>query len=502
MALDPDHLRRVLGLKLRNFRHEKELGLKDLAARSGLSVSYLSEIEKGKKFPKPDKLLQLAQGLEVPYEALVSTQLEGELAPMQDLLESPFLREFPFQQYGINSEAIFGLVADVSSRGKRSEALVHTALEIGRVYQMEVEHFLLAALRSYQRLHGNRFDDIEVAARQFREEQGWEDDHVPTYDELADCLRGQHGYVVDTEALQASEHLSGTRAVTVEGWPPRLLLNDRLLSSQKAFMVGREIGYQRLELTERSMISPPLRVTSYDQVIDDFMAAYFSGAVMIPEDALRGDLETLFAQPKWSETDFLGLLERYQVTPETFFYRLSQVLPTHFGLRELFFLRFSYEPEGKGFRLTKVLNMSSLKFPIGAQQREHFCRRLPGLRLLKGAMPEGESPVPPRVAVQRSKFLQDGDEYLVISVSRPLSLTDDSHTSISLGWKLDARAKRRVAFVNDEAIERCDVHLSCERCPLAAEQCDERGAPPRLLEASRRRRAMREELAGLSGNHG
>ena len=64
MALNPEILRFILGIKLRRARQEKGFGLKELARRTGVSVSYLSEIEKGKKHPKPDKLLQLAAALD------------------------------------------------------------------------------------------------------------------------------------------------------------------------------------------------------------------------------------------------------------------------------------------------------------------------------------------------------------------------------------------------------------------------------------------------------
>ena len=56
--LEPESLRFILGLKLRNLRQERGLSLTALAGQAGLSVSYLSEIEAGRKHPKPDKLLR------------------------------------------------------------------------------------------------------------------------------------------------------------------------------------------------------------------------------------------------------------------------------------------------------------------------------------------------------------------------------------------------------------------------------------------------------------
>ena len=46
------NLQYIIGIKLRNFRQEKGLGLKQLSSLTGLSVSYINEIEKGEKISK------------------------------------------------------------------------------------------------------------------------------------------------------------------------------------------------------------------------------------------------------------------------------------------------------------------------------------------------------------------------------------------------------------------------------------------------------------------
>ena len=53
----------IFGLKLRQLREDRGLGLKELSALAGMSPSYVNEIEKGKKYPKADKILQLAEAL-------------------------------------------------------------------------------------------------------------------------------------------------------------------------------------------------------------------------------------------------------------------------------------------------------------------------------------------------------------------------------------------------------------------------------------------------------
>ncbi len=58
--MEEEYLRLIFGLKLKQIRTEKNLSLFGLSKISGLSKSYLNEIEKGKKYPKPDKILILS----------------------------------------------------------------------------------------------------------------------------------------------------------------------------------------------------------------------------------------------------------------------------------------------------------------------------------------------------------------------------------------------------------------------------------------------------------
>src|SRR5260370_24189472 len=94
--LSGEHLRFVLGLKLKSLRQEKGAPLKSVAARSGLSISYLSEIEHVKKYPTPVKLIRLARALIISFNALVSQQSAEDLYPAKAVFSSGFLPAFPF----------------------------------------------------------------------------------------------------------------------------------------------------------------------------------------------------------------------------------------------------------------------------------------------------------------------------------------------------------------------------------------------------------------------
>ncbi|HAI38788.1 MAG TPA: DNA-binding protein, partial [Maribacter sp.] len=50
---EQEYIKLIFGLKLKQIRTEKDLSLFGLSKICGLSKSYLNEIEKGKKYPKP-----------------------------------------------------------------------------------------------------------------------------------------------------------------------------------------------------------------------------------------------------------------------------------------------------------------------------------------------------------------------------------------------------------------------------------------------------------------
>lgn len=60
-----------LGDKIRLMRAEKSMSLQELAQKSGISLSYLSEIERGTVYPALSTLKRVAESLEVPPATLM-----------------------------------------------------------------------------------------------------------------------------------------------------------------------------------------------------------------------------------------------------------------------------------------------------------------------------------------------------------------------------------------------------------------------------------------------
>ena len=83
----------LFGLKVKQLRQALGFSFLELSQQTGLSVSYLNEIEKGKKFPKSDKLHALASALGQSPEKLITFSTEDGLDTIIELLDSNFLNE-------------------------------------------------------------------------------------------------------------------------------------------------------------------------------------------------------------------------------------------------------------------------------------------------------------------------------------------------------------------------------------------------------------------------
>lgn len=69
---------RVIGDAAYALRREKEMTLRDLSEKCGVSVSYLSEIERGLSSVSLDVLLRVAKGLEVAVVDLLGKAPRGK----------------------------------------------------------------------------------------------------------------------------------------------------------------------------------------------------------------------------------------------------------------------------------------------------------------------------------------------------------------------------------------------------------------------------------------
>lgn len=476
----------IFGMKVKKARLAMKMSLTAFAKACRLSASYLTEIEKGRKYPKRDKIMQIARVTGVDYDQLVSIRLDPSLAYLESALNSPLIAEFPYEEFGVEMTSLVDLLTNAP---EKVGALIHALIEIGRRFDVREEHFLRTALRSYQEMNDNHFPELEDEADAAVAEYGFT---TPvSLDHLVSVLEDEFDYTVEFSTLSEQPELSRLRSVMFRAGKRTLMVNGRLSMGQQLVAVAREIGMRRLGLTNRSVTSPPRKVNSFDQVLNDFKASYFAGALLMPRDVILPDVEEFFAQEVFQPERLQAMIDKYGITSEVLCYRLSELIPEHFGV-EMHFLRFS--DANKRFRVIKQLNLNNLPVPTGFGFKEHYCRRWLTVRLLQEMKGKEIKPLKPLIGVQLSEFLDGSGHFLCFGFSRPLMLSPGTSTSVILGFRVTSELKKTIRFVNDPAIPQTMITGTCERCSLPESECDLRSAEPEIWRKEQDRQKQQDAL--------
>ncbi len=480
----------IFGLKVRQLRLGNKLSFENLKDLTGMSISYLNEIEKGKKYPKDDKIQSLAKALGTNFNELVSLELTDSLAPVGELLKSNFLNELPLDLFGIELSKVVEIIANAPIR---VGAFISTLVQMARNYALLEENFYLGAMRSYQELRYNYFEEIEEAVSVFIELHKLPKEGSVELELLASILKDQYQYEIKENGLNDFPELQFLPSVFVPK-SNKLLLNNKLSEIEKVFELGKELGYNVLGLNDRTSSSSLLRVNSFDEVLNYFKAVYFSTALLINRDAFVKDIQAFFTKEKWNGEAFLGIMDKYKASPEMFFQRLTNIIPQFFGLQKLFFLKVSHKPELGLYEIDKELHLNHQHHPHSNGLLEHYCRRWLSLSLLKDLqdLQQVGKYVGTIVGAQRSRYFGTDDEYLCLTLTRSATPTPDQNVSVTIGLLINEELKEKIKFVDDAFITFREVNKTCERC--AIENCKERAVPATVVEKRQQRKAIQESL--------
>lgn len=486
----------IFGLKVKQLRQGKGLSFSDLAKAANMSVSYLNEIEKGKKYPKDDKINALAAVLGVSFEGLTSPELDKSLAPVSELLKSNFLNELPLDLFGIELAKVVEIIANAPAK---VGAFISTLLELSRNYALKEENFYFGALRSFLELHNNYFQGIEDAVSHFTSLYDIPADRPFSASVLQRLLEERFGYQVVENGLEGFPEMQNLRSVFVPG-KKHLLLNKNLSEMQRSFQFGKELGFHFLELKERANTSSLLRSRVFEEVLNHSKATYFSVALHLPLHPFIADIKSFFDRTTWDPNAFLGIMQKYKATPEMFYHRLTNVLPEFFGLPKVFFLRFRHDIVQDVYEIDKELHLDSRHQPHSNGLSEHYCRRWVSTSLLMDlrAQQKGGAQISHLVAAQRSSYIGTDDEYLCFTIARPTYPNPNHNVSVTIGIVVTEDLKDKIAFLNDPAISHKQVHTTCERCPIT--DCKERVVEPKVIQRREKLRAIQQRLNDLSSH--
>jgi len=490
MLDDNQIVRMVFGFKVRYLRQQQKLSYQQLQDKTGLALSYLSDIEKGKKYPKPNKIKVLAEALGVDYDFMVSMNASKQLQPVIDLLNSNFFKLFPLDEFGISTKKLVELFTNTPDK---VNAFIRTIFQIQRNYQITQGEFYGVALRAYQDMHNNYFDFLEKAVADFKEQYGSPDTLPYTSDFLEKQLLDIYKIKVDTKTLPTKPSLKEIRSIYVPK-KKRLMINAGLLETQRTFLMGRELGFQFLIFTPRPYETRMVKTSSFEKLLNNFFASYFSVALLMDENQLVKDIQEIVQKNTWRPELFLGLLDKYGVSQETLLKRLMNILPKHFGIEQLFFQRITGSPNLKEFTMTQELHLGQLHNPYGNLLNEHYCHRWVAIKVLKKLrMEKALSPdANQKVDAQISKYWETNNEYFCISLAKNNTQQPKESVSVTIGFKLNTKLRSIFNFLNDPDLKHRTVNTTCERCAMP--NCDSRVAAPVVIEREREQAAMKKEL--------
>ena len=459
----------LFGLKVKQLRQAMGFSFLELSQKTGLSVSYLNEIEKGKKFPKSDKLNSLSLALGQSPDKLVTFGEDDGLDTIIQLLESNFLNELPLDLFGIELSKVVEIIAQAPIR---VGAFISTLLELSRNYALRQENFYFAALRSYLEMHQNYFQDIEYSVDQFIDKFKIPS-HRPISEKILGNILGQtYDYHIDYKGLDKYEKLQSLYYYLFIPKSNQLLLNGSLNSIQRSFSFGKELAFNFLRLKERAYTSSISQGKVFEEVLNHSKAIYFSVALHLPREPFILSLNEIFSQNSLNPEYFSNLMDQFQVTPEMFFHRMTNILPQFFGLKDLFFMRFVCQKEEDSLKVDRELHLNKKHQPHGNNLSEHYCRRWIAVSSILNEQKQSHS----MMHVEIAHFQENRESYLCLTHSRINYPKKGSKVSLTLGMLLDQKLLKKIAFASNQNLIQKQVHTTCERCPIS--DCKERAAPP------------------------
>jgi len=483
MNSESDYIKTVFGLKLKQLRQKKNWSLQDLAVKTGLSKSYLNEIENGKKYPKHDKIIQLSESLNCTFDDLVSTKLDKSLAPFNEILQSDFFKEIPLELFGINKNNLISIISDAP---KKVTAFINALIEISQNYNLGKERFYFAVLRSFQELYDNHFPEIEEKATEFARKNELDINKDLRDSVLENILTENFRYSIRSEDFEQYGTLGDLRSLFI---PEKklLLLNQKLEKDQRTFILAKEIGFNVLELKIRPNTYSWLDFGSFEEILNNFYASYFAGALLISKKKVTEKISDFFLQHEWASGNFEKLIQDFTDSPETFYYRLTNILSSELGIKDLFYLCLVKKKGSDKIQILKELHLNHQQAPHANATNEHYCRRwiaVKNLHLLK----ENET----LTDAQISHYKDQGVSYLVISTSQKNPFSDGSNRSYCLGILLNFQTIKKISFIKSPSLKTVNVGVTCESCSIA--DCEVRQAPPVRLEKEHFNRNMKNAI--------
>lgn len=468
MKLDSEYIKIIFGLKIKELRIGLKLSLQEVSDQTGLSKSYLNEIEKGKKYPKPDKIALLSEAFKVEFDDLVSTKLSIQMQPLADILRTDFFTDFPLEHFGFNKNDIISMI---SESPKEITAFINAFIHMAQSYNLGKERFYFSVLRSFQEMHLNYFEDIEKQVDLFL--STYKSYNLKDNQQLILLLSKYFEVEVEKMDFTAFGSTKDLRSLYLPN-KKQLLLNEALSDNQVNFILKKELGYQFLNLTNRPTTYSWVDIVGFEMLLNNFYASYFAGSLSIPLNDIVVKLQKFFSLQTLHAESMENMMFEFTNSPETFYYRMTNVLSSQLGIHDVFYLCFVKKRYHDKAQIIKELHLNHQQSPHAKAINEHYCERWISIKNLNS---DNKSIF---TDCQISHYKDTGLSYLVFSTTQNNPFSDGANRSYTLGILLNKENIKKIKFSRDENIPIVNVGVTCETCSIS--NCEVRRAHPSRVE--------------------
>ncbi|MCF6361083.1 MAG: helix-turn-helix domain-containing protein [Cyclobacteriaceae bacterium] len=456
MQISAQNVRFIFGLKLKQLRAENNYSLSQLSGLTNISKSYLNEIEKGKKYPKPEKIGNLAKALNTSYDNLVSLQLSKQLTPISALVKSDILNELPLEFFGLSANDLLVILA---SAPIQFSAFVDALIRIGREHDFKVESLYFSVLRSFQEMNNNYFPELETAAKKLRKELHLDAHLTQIEEKLMSLLETNFEYQINLDGLKDKPKLAYLRYLLVSNPSPTLLINKKLTPTQITFILSREVSYNILNAKKRPQTSSWIETKSFEHVLNNFRSYYMASALLLDERSFTKGLVDFTKKQIFKPEEVVALIKETNVSSEVFMLRITNLVPRYFRYSNFFFTRYNHSINDNTFTLSKALNGAGLAQSDSNHLEDKACQRWVAMKNLLSLQKKQNQKKAGQTfcSIYKVKFETSNNQYLVISMTHAITPGDKLNCSISVGFLMDNRFMAQTNFAHDPAIKEHTV---------------------------------------------
>jgi len=436
-----------IGRTVRRLRLERRLSQQALAARLGISASYLNLIEHDQRKISGTLLIKLAETFHVDLAALSGAQERRLEVALHEAFTDPLL--------GVDAVPETEIAALAGSAPNAARAV----LALYRAWRVAREDAGALALPSGRRIllpneeardffdsRANQFPELEVAAEDIVVACGGAPGDRSQA--IADRLRKVHGLTVTIQPLDGMLR-------RFESDPPRLALAESLPRESRAFQMAFQLAFlEASEAVERILGDAPPSSKEAAMLIRIGLLNYVAGAILMPYAAYLSTAQVL-------RYDIEALATRFGVSFEQACHRLSTLQRPDARGVPFFFVR--VDPAGNVSK-----RFSAAGFPFARYGGS--CPRW----IVHTAFSR-----PGEIQVQIAE-LSDGAAYLCFArtVMRPAASWGEPRPTHVVAMGCSIADAHELAYADGLDLERARVGigLSCRLC--ARENCRSRAFPP------------------------